>query len=287
MLPPVKWSGLLFFFLSAVAVHAGAQQPFLTDDAEVTPERQWHFEISNEYVVLSRSASPDLRQDTSNFVVQYGLFKGFEINVDLPLISIERTRDSPIGSAFGLGDVDFVFKLKLLAENPNGIRPAFTLTGAVELPTGNASNQLGSGFTDYSFNSVVQKTFSETTVVHVNAGIQLSGNAATGAIGIRTPGRILTAGVSVAHDISRTLRLGVDLNGAQIRDAQTIQRQLQVTVGGNYQVKEKSFARLRPAGGLVQQPPRGVAPGRLDLTVTGTANDAAFRRRLHFSPSTT
>jgi hypothetical protein len=51
---------------------ACAQQPFATDDAEVTPRGQWHFEYANEFAVLQKSDYPNLGQDTSNFVIQYG-----------------------------------------------------------------------------------------------------------------------------------------------------------------------------------------------------------------------
>jgi len=252
---------LLLFVLAGGAVSARAQQPFVTDDAEVTPSRKWHFEYFNEYAALSRNASPDLRQDTNNFVIQYGLFDGLEINVDFPIIAIDRASRSSLPSAFGLGDLDFAIKYKLVAENPAGVRPAFTLIGAVELPTGNKSTQLGSGFTDYVLNSVIQKTFLETTAVHVNAGIQLSGNTLTGAIGIRTPGRILTGGISVAHQVSRTILLGIDLNGAQIRTAQSTDRQLQLTVGGNYQVRENASIDFALLAGWYNSPRVGLLLG--------------------------
>ncbi|MEO8430837.1 MAG: transporter [Acidobacteriota bacterium] len=255
----MRRAGLLFFLLSALPAAGKAQQPFVTDDADVTPRREFHFEYYNEYVALSQSASPDLRQDTSNFVIQYGLFNGFEVNVDLPLISIERSRESSIGSAFGLGDIDFAFKWRLVPED--GARPAFTLSGAVEVPTGDRASQLGSGFTDYSVNTVVQKTFWETTVVHVNGGLQFSGDTLTGAIGIRTPGRIWTAGASAAHDVSKTLRLGIDFNGAQIRTAGIIQRQLQLTAGGNYLLNEKMSIDFALLTGWSNSPRAGVLLG--------------------------
>ncbi|HEY6050870.1 MAG TPA: hypothetical protein VIZ58_06450, partial [Thermoanaerobaculia bacterium] len=65
---------------------ASAQQPFVTDDTEVTPLHEFHFEYANTYVALSKSANPDLRQDTSNFVIQFGILKNLEANIDFPLI---------------------------------------------------------------------------------------------------------------------------------------------------------------------------------------------------------
>jgi hypothetical protein len=224
--------------LVGAAAGARAQQPFLSDDAEVTAKSKWHFEYFNEYAALSRNVAPDLRQDTNNFVIQYGLLENLEVNVDFPIIAIDRARNSQLANALGLGDVDFAAKYKLVTETPNGIRPAFTMSAAVEVPTGNKSTQLGSGYTDFVLNTITQKTLSETTVLHLNLGYQFSGNTLTGAIGIRTPGRILTGGLSVAHSVSQTLLLGIDLNGAQIRTAHAYDRQFQVTPGGSYAIKE-------------------------------------------------
>src|SRR5262249_60104936 len=116
----------------------------------------------NLYNIHEESAKPNLRQDTNNFVIQYGLLQGVEVNVDFPLIAIRNESGSGRPSVFGLGDVDFAVKWKLLEEAPDGARPAFTVNGAVEFATGNESKQLGSGLTDYSINTIVQKTFAGT-----------------------------------------------------------------------------------------------------------------------------
>jgi hypothetical protein len=210
-----------------------AQQPFATDDAEVTEKRRWHFQYANEYDVLHKDAYPNERQDTNNFVIQYGLLSNVEVNMDFPLIAIRNASGSGVSSVFGLGDVDFAAKWKIFSETPGEAHPAFTVNAAVEFPTGNESKQLGSGLTDYSINTILQKTFSGTQM-HLNAGIQFAGNTATGAVGIHTPGRILIGGLSAARDFSQRLRLGLDLNGAEIHDGGVVEKQLQLTVGGNY-----------------------------------------------------
>jgi hypothetical protein len=215
------------------AATTSAQQPFVTDDAQVTPRGRLHFEYANEFYVLQKSAYPNLRQDTNNFVIQYGLFDGVEVNMDFPLIAIGNARGSGTPSVFGLGDLDFAVKWSLVKEAPDGVRPAFTVTAAAEFPTGSEKKQLGSGLTDYVLNTIFQKTFSGTAL-HVNAGIQFAGNTRTGIVGIRTPGRILIGGLSAARDLSERLRLGLDLNGAEIHDGGRVEKQLQLTAGGNY-----------------------------------------------------
>ena len=260
-LPPATAAALMLLAQLTAGGSAWAQQPFVSDDAEVTPKGRWHFEYLNEFAWLSRNAAPDLRQDTSNFVVQYGLAERLEVNLDFPLIDIERSRGAAVGSAFGPGDLDLAAKYKLVGENPDGILPALTFVVAVELPTGNKTDQLGSGYTDVVFNTIVQKTFSGGTVVHLNLGYQFSGNTQTGAIGIPTRGRILTGGLSVARDVSRTLLLGIDVNGAQIRTAGTSDRQLQVTVGGSYAFGEGMTFDFALLAGHYDSPRLGIVLG--------------------------
>ncbi|HEY6928522.1 MAG TPA: hypothetical protein VJA66_02495 [Thermoanaerobaculia bacterium] len=254
-------AGLLIFLLSAVAPPFHAQQPFVSDDAEVTPKKEWHFEYFNQYATLSKNAAPDIRQNWSNFVIQYGLLEGLEVNVDFPILYIQRGPESTLGSAFGLGDTDFAAKYKLLEDDPASMRPALALTAAVEFPTGNKSNQLGSGYTDVDFNSIVQKTFAETTIVHLNFGYQVSGNTLTGAIGIKTPGHIFTTGLSVVQILSSTLSLGIDLNGATTRTASTFDRELQLTIGGNYQVAKTATFDFAVLVGWYSAPRVGVLIG--------------------------
>ena len=220
-------------FLLGVS-RSSAQQPFVTDDADVTSRHGWHFEYTNQFAVLQKDAFPNLRQDTSNFVIQYGLFERVEVDLDFPLIAIINARGTGTPSVFGLGDVDFGVKWNLVREAPGSAHPAFTVSAAAEFPTGSEKKQLGSGLTDYVLNMVLQKTFAGTTAVHVNAGIQFSGNTQTGVVGIHTSGRILTAGVSAVREVSRMLRLGLDLNGAEIHDGGLVEKQLQLTAGGNY-----------------------------------------------------
>ena len=239
---------------------ASAQQPFVTDDAEVTARGQWHFEYANELAVLQKSDYPNLRQDTSNFVIQYGLFEHVEVNMDFPLIAIVNARGSGTPSVFGLGDIDFAVKWNLVAENPDGARPAFTVTAAAEFPTGNEKKQLGSGLTDYLVNTVLQKTLSGTAF-HINAGIQFSGNTQTGVVGIRTPGRILIGGLSAARDVSQRVRVGLDLNGAEIHAAGRVDKQLQLTAGGNYALTSNDTLDFGVFAGWFNSPRVGVLLG--------------------------
>jgi hypothetical protein len=56
-----------------IALGARAQQPFLTDDADVTDVRHYHLELLTEHDVLQPGAYPALRQNTTRLQVTYGL----------------------------------------------------------------------------------------------------------------------------------------------------------------------------------------------------------------------
>ena len=53
-----------------------AQLPFYTDDPAVTEAGVLHFEFFNEFDGLQSSQFPDLRQNTANFKINYGLKHG-------------------------------------------------------------------------------------------------------------------------------------------------------------------------------------------------------------------
>src|SRR5438067_4092694 len=135
-----------FFVVSTPIV---AQQPFYTDDADVTDKKKFHLQISNEFDVLQRSAYPSLRQNTTVFELDYGLLKDVEVGVDGPLIAIANSRLVTPRTPFGFGDLDFHIKYNFLKEREGSRRPALAATVNVEIPTGDETKQLGSGLTDY------------------------------------------------------------------------------------------------------------------------------------------
>ena len=249
---PLRRFAAILFFLFRASPSLRAQQPFLTDDPNVTAKGKVHLESYNQFAVLPVIARPGLSQDTTNLVVQYGLLERVEVNVDIPLILIVNDRAS--GNAFGLGDLDFAVKVRLLDETPGTLWPAVAVTVAMELPTGSASRGLGSGFTDFGVNTIYQKTLAKGTTLQANLGYQFNGNTLTGDIGIRTVGRIVSGGVSVAHDVAPFLRLGLDLNGALVKDTGSGGRQLQLTVGGNYTLSEDGTLDFALATGWFSSP---------------------------------
>jgi hypothetical protein len=208
-----------------------AQLPFYTDDTEVTGRGTLHFEFSNEYDALHSSEYPDLRQNTANFKVNYGLPHGLELDFDAPHLSIYRARTTP--SASGIGDADLGVKWKFRASAPGSHAPALAASLYVEFLTGDARQQLSSGKRDYWLNFIVQVPLSDKTRLNLNSGFLFAGNTSTGAVGIQTTrGQVFTGGVCLLHDFTSRLTLGDELYGG-VADNDLLGRgQLQGLVGG-------------------------------------------------------
>ena len=78
----------------------------------------------------------------------------------------------------------------------------------------------------------------EKTKLRLNGGILFAGNTTTGVIGIRTRGRVFTAGSSLVKQFTKKLDLGAELTGALTSNFQLSKGQLQALVGGNYALRK-------------------------------------------------
>jgi hypothetical protein len=226
----------LFFLAILIIVLSSsifAQQPFVTDDADVTPKRQFHLEFSNQFDWLNRGAFPALRQNTADVELGYGLFEGVEVSIAVPVITIINASGTTQG-VIGMGDTSLALKYNFLVERQNSRRPAMTVGFNLELPTGDHSRQLGSGLTDFYINGILQKSVTRKTTLRLNGGILFSGNQTTGALGIRTRGTVFTGGGSLVRTFTSRLDLGVEVVGAFTKNFDLGKGQLQMQVGGNY-----------------------------------------------------
>jgi Putative MetA-pathway of phenol degradation len=227
-------------FTFAICASATAQQPFNTDDAEVTPKGKWHFECSNEFDQLRKNNFPNLRQDTANFKFAYGLRENMEVGLDNQVLVLYNGPAPSVPlNALGLGDLDFSVKYKFHKEKEGSWLPDLAASLGVEFPTGDSSKQLGSGLTDYVINGIAQKTLTERTKLRLNAGFVAAGNTLTGVVGVRTRGTIYTSGVSVVRAFTPKLQLGAELTGALTSNFLLANGgQLQTQVGGNYELRK-------------------------------------------------
>lgn len=221
------------------AATAKAQQPFYTDNADVTDKKKVHFQLGNEYDILQRVAYPSLRQNTAVFELDYGLLNGVEIGVDGPLIAISNSHVATPKTVVGFGDLDFHVKYNFLKEREGSKLPALTVTLNVELPTGNARDQLGSGVTDLFVNGILQKSLTSKTTLRMNGGILFAGNTTTGDLGLKTRGKVFVGGTSLVKQITPKLDLGAEVTGAVTSSLKLSRGQLQSLIGGNYALTKK------------------------------------------------
>lgn len=214
---------------------AFSQQPFYTDDADVTERHRFHMEISNQQSWLQRSALPATKQNTTVFQLNYGLTANFELGMDAPLIFLYQ-QDQPVTA--GQGDFNVTFKYRIAEEHSNSSWPAFTLACAIETPTGSVRKQLGSGIADYGCNTVIQKQLGLWTL-RVNNGMVFSGNTLTGVIGLRATGFVYIGGGSITKDVLPRLLLGAEVNGSAAKNATALGKAtLQSQLGGKYTITD-------------------------------------------------
>jgi outer membrane putative beta-barrel porin/alpha-amylase len=239
-----------------IPASAYSQQPFVTDDADVTPRGHFHFEFSNEFDLLQRASFPSLKQNTADFELDYGLFNRVEIGIAAPLLTIVNQRDTTPRKVTGIGDANISLKYNFLSERESSSRPGLAVALNLEIPTGDSDRQLGSGLADFYINGILQKSLTKRTKLRLNGGVLFSGNETTGVIGIKSRGTVLTAGGSLVRQFTSKLLLGVELTGAMAKDLQLGKGQLQVLAGGNYQLVQKLSLDFAILGGKYAASPR-------------------------------
>lgn len=227
---------------------AVAQMPFYTDNADVTDQGTLHFEFFNEFDGLQSAQYPDLRQNTFNYKVNYGLPHGLELDLDAPILAIFRAPGTKASS--GPGDTDLGVKWNFRKSTRPLRAPALSASLYIEFPTGDSSQELGSGLTDYWLNSIAEEPFTEKTRVDANFGFLFAGNTSTGVIGTRnTRGHVYTGGLSITHDFTAKLSLGAEAYGADADNKSLGKDQLQFLAGGWYQLNSRAAVTFALLGG--------------------------------------
>jgi len=233
-----------------------AQQPFTTDDSDVTELHHFHFQFSNQYDLLQRQERPTLDQNTADFELDYGLLPNLEVGVELPYISFINSADTIPRSVSGIGDMNFSSKYNLHKEHEHSFWPAMSVAMNIEFPTGSVSRQLGSGLTDYYVNGVLQKSLTKVTKLRLNGGILFAGNETTGLLGIKARGTVLTASGSLVKEINPKLQLGAELAGAAQGNLELDKGQFEGRVGGNYQFAKRATLDFSVVAGKFIASPR-------------------------------
>lgn len=222
--------------LLCFCTHAHAQLPFYTDDTGITDRGRWHFEFFNEYDALQLQY-PNVRQNTANFKLNYGLPHHLEIDADIPYLTILRASGNPPSS--GWGDLNMGIKWGFHEESDSSRMPSLAASLYIEAPTGNSQQQLGSGLADYWLNLIGQRSFSKKDRLTGNIGILFAGNTSTGALGTQnTRGQVYTGGISFLHDVNSKLTLGGELYGGYADHGELGRSQMQAMAGGQYALRE-------------------------------------------------
>src|SRR6267154_5834701 len=124
----------LLFWMSCMASTLAAHLPFYTDDPAVTERVKWHFEFFNESDALQQPQYPNLRQNTANYKLNYGLPYNLEIDVDVPYLAIFRAVGTPTST--GGGDTNLGIKWNFHKASPSSRLPELGASLYVEFPTG-------------------------------------------------------------------------------------------------------------------------------------------------------
>jgi hypothetical protein len=226
-----------------------AQLPFYTDDPAVTEPGKLHFDG------LQSSQYPNLRQNTTNFKLNYGLPYKLELDVDAPYLSIFRAGRAQ--NSAGPGDTNMGVKWNFRSVSQVSHLPALAASLYIEFPTGNTRQQLSSGLTDYWLNFIAQEPLTVKTRANVNLGFLFAGNTSTGVVGIQTTrGHVYTGGLSLLHDFNSRLTLGGEVYGGIADNSGLGRSQLQGLVGGQYSIRDGFGLTFALLGGKYVASPR-------------------------------
>lgn len=225
--------------IAVTAVIGSAQQPFITDNADVTAKGHWHVEFADEFDRLPVSALPIDFQNAFRASLSYGLVKDLEVSINGQHLSLLSKEDPRLVAGFG--DTSLDAKYNFWKERSGSLIPALAVTGSVRLATGNARNGLGSGVVAYGINGIAQKSFGDKNVVRVNTGYLFTGNTVVGSLGITVDrGHVHTASASYTRNVSKKLLLGAEIAGAVTGNFRLNAGQLQTQFGGNYSIGKKT-----------------------------------------------
>jgi hypothetical protein len=221
----------------ACPLAAGAQQPFVVDDVEVTAPGIWHVELSNQLDLLRPAARPVRWQTAFDAELNVGVAPRIELAVLVPVIGLVSDAASQPLTA-GVGDASLGAKMRFTASAD--ARHAFAGSLTLELPTGDRDRELGSGLVDYGLNVMSQHRIDARWTARFNGGVVLAGNTLTGAVGIKERGTIITGGGSLVAQAAPRVQLGAEVTMAWSQKATLSGSSVGVQFGGNIAVGQRA-----------------------------------------------
>jgi len=255
---PFAMAGVAALLLTiAAASPAFAGPPFLTDDPE--PVEPGHWEA---YLFGTLDSARDLRSvEGPAFEVNFGAAPDTQLHLVVPLTS---AGPSGGGAAHGLGDVEVGVKYRFVAEGEG--RPQVGVFPMIELPTGDASRQLGNGRLWARLPLWVQKRWGAWTTY---GGAGYAVNRATGARSYAFGGWL------VQRDLGGGLALGGEVY-ARGADTEGGQGATILNAGGTLDIRP-GFSLLFSAGHTIAGERHGVVYLGLYWTWGGSEAAAALR----------
>jgi hypothetical protein len=146
----VLFSGLAIDFVAA----AFAGPPFLTDDPEPVPFKNWE-----AYLFSTTDDARDQTNATGPAVeLNGGVLPNLQLHLVIP-IAYASPADGP--RAYGLGDIEFGVKFRFLQETDH--RPMVGVFPMVEIPSGSAERGLGNGRAWWKLPVWIQKSWGPWT----------------------------------------------------------------------------------------------------------------------------
>lgn len=253
LVPRLACAALLGVLLGAPP--ARAQQPFIVDDAEVTPSGAWHVELSSQIDLLRASAKPALWQHTLECEVDYGVASRLELAAIAPVLAIVSGTAGARRAIGGIGDSALGLKFRLTRDP--AARHALAVSASLELPTGSRRRGLGSALVDVGLNVVSQHRLTEALAVHLNAGTLLAGNTQAGAVGIKERGTVLTAGSALLRRIGGRALVGAEVTMAWSQKASLGGSFVGWQVGTSVALRDNLTLDVGVLGGWFDASPRG------------------------------
>ena len=126
--------------------------PFLTDDPEPVEYRHWEFYVASQHVKTVDGWSGT----APHFEVNYGAISNLQLHLIAPLA---YDAPSPGGRHYGYGDTELGAKYRFIQETSNF--PQVGVFPLLEIPTGNAHHNLGSGHAQAFLPVWLQKSWGE------------------------------------------------------------------------------------------------------------------------------
>ena len=150
--PELSHTILLFLFLIFISYSAIAGPPYDTDDPVPVDLRSWELYFSSH-----SSFNMTLAQGTlPHFEANYGVIQNMQLHLLVPLAF---TNASGGKNKYGIGDIEAGIKFRFIQETK--YRPQIGIFPLCEIPTGNATKELGNGKAQFFLPVWIQKSFGD------------------------------------------------------------------------------------------------------------------------------